>query len=33
MLSFAIIVMLAGNRYFVKPKEIEMQRIYAERIK
>lgn len=33
MLSFAIIVMLAGNQYFIKPKEIEMPRVYWEKTK
>lgn len=33
MLPFAIIVLLSGNQYFLKPKEIEMPKVYWERTK
>ena len=33
MTSFFILCLLCGNLYFVKPKEIEMPVIYAEKVK
>lgn len=33
MANFIALLLLTGNRYFVKPKEIEMPRIYAQRLK
>lgn len=33
MYSFVILCMLAGNQYFIKPKEIEMPKVYWEKTK
>lgn len=33
MYSFVILCMLAGNQYFLKPKEVEMPKYYPVRIK
>jgi len=33
MYSFVILCMLAGNSFFIKPKEIEMPKIFAERLR
>lgn len=33
MANFIALLLLTGNRYFVKPKEIEMPRIYAQRLR
>jgi len=33
MATFIALLLMTGNRYFVKPKEIEMPKLYAERVK
>lgn len=33
MAQFIALLLLTGNRYFIKPKEIEMPKVYAERVK
>lgn len=33
MANFIALLLLTGNRYFVKPKEVEMPRIYAVELK
>lgn len=33
MANFIALLLLTGNRYFVKPKEIEMPKFYAEKLR
>lgn len=33
MATFIALLLLTGNRYFIKPKEIEMPKVYWEKIK
>ena len=33
MANFIALLLLTGNRYFVKPKEVEMPKVYAEKVK
>ena len=33
MASFLALLLLTGNRYFIKPKEIEMPKVYWEKTK
>ena len=33
MANFIALLLLTGNRFFIKPKEIEMPKVYAEKVK